>query len=672
MDSSPLLVAVMGATGAGKSSFINAASDSHLRVGYGLESCTSDVEVSTSLVLNGRPVTLIDTPGFDDTTKNEAEILRLIAEFLATTYKKGQKANGIIFIHRISDYRMGGVARKNFRLFKKICGDEAMKNVIIVTNMWGDVTEEVGAARENELAENELFFKSAIEKGARMMRHDNTAASAKHVIQSFLGTVPEVLSIQREVVDEKKSVADTGAGQDLQAELQRQMAKYSQELQNLKEEMEAALQAKDEAHQDEIQELNDNISDVQGQLARMEEAYNTLRRERQMDKRDAESKAEEMAREMAREMAEKEESFRLLSEQTRLQETKIHGMHGSIIVVEEKVQDVETKTREENLQHRQVVEERLKDQAQAHRAGLDKVRQEVDKRLAPTTTAAQQRTKTAANDPAVVPSVVGALPARLGLIDDSQDRWKIFKQKLHDLNAAAEQGVCYKLVFLGRHGQGYHNVAEAKYGTEAWDAHWSTLNGDEELTWGPDPLLTPLGQSQALEARDAWLAELSCDIPLPETFYSSPLKRALDTWSLTFAGFGNDEVLPKEQRKVTVLEDCREEYGIHTCDLRSSLSALRTLYTSPMFTFELGFAEEDPLWRKDERESKIHVVERAKAVLDVIFGEPDTTVVSITAHGGFINGFLAVVGRRAYSLPTGGILPTVVKYTPESGTRQRG
>ena len=30
--------------------------------------------------------------------------------------------------------------------------------------------------------------------------------------------------------------------------------------------------------------------------------------------------------------------------------------------------------------------------------------------------------------------------------------------------------------------------------------------------------------------------------------------------------------------------------------------------------------------------------------------------ISITAHGGFISGFLTVVGRGAYSLPTGGML----------------
>jgi hypothetical protein len=31
------------------------------------------------------------------------------------------------------------------------------------------------------------------------------------------------------------------------------------------------------------------------------------------------------------------------------------------------------------------------------------------------------------------------------------------------------------VLFLGRHGEGYHNVAEAKYGTAAWDVRISSL-----------------------------------------------------------------------------------------------------------------------------------------------------------------------------------------------------
>ena len=51
----------------------------------GLESCTAEVQVADEFTLDGRTVTLIDTPGFDDTTKSDTEILKIIAFFLAAT-----------------------------------------------------------------------------------------------------------------------------------------------------------------------------------------------------------------------------------------------------------------------------------------------------------------------------------------------------------------------------------------------------------------------------------------------------------------------------------------------------------------------------------------------------------------------------------------------------------
>ena len=50
-----------------------------------MESSTTEVKRADKFALDGKPVILIDTPGFDDTTKSDADILKLIAAFLATT-----------------------------------------------------------------------------------------------------------------------------------------------------------------------------------------------------------------------------------------------------------------------------------------------------------------------------------------------------------------------------------------------------------------------------------------------------------------------------------------------------------------------------------------------------------------------------------------------------------
>ena len=50
-----------------------------------LESCTAEVQLANVFTLDGRRVILINTPGFDDTTQSDTDILKLIAALLSTS-----------------------------------------------------------------------------------------------------------------------------------------------------------------------------------------------------------------------------------------------------------------------------------------------------------------------------------------------------------------------------------------------------------------------------------------------------------------------------------------------------------------------------------------------------------------------------------------------------------
>ncbi|KAG9074235.1 hypothetical protein FRC06_010826 [Ceratobasidium sp. 370] len=81
------IIVLFGATGAGKTSFANTASGGDcLTVGHSVKSCTEQVEKTDVFMVDGRPVVLVDCPGFDDTVLSDAEILKRIAEFLASMY----------------------------------------------------------------------------------------------------------------------------------------------------------------------------------------------------------------------------------------------------------------------------------------------------------------------------------------------------------------------------------------------------------------------------------------------------------------------------------------------------------------------------------------------------------------------------------------------------------
>jgi len=52
---------------------------------------------------------------------------------------------------------------------------------------------------------------------------------------------------------------------------------------------------------------------------------------------------------------------------------------------------------------------------------------------------------------------------------NEKEQWKRFDTHIRHLNNQTKDNESIKVLWLGRHGQGWHNVAEAKYGTKAWD-----------------------------------------------------------------------------------------------------------------------------------------------------------------------------------------------------------
>ncbi|KAF9490365.1 hypothetical protein BDN71DRAFT_1400132 [Pleurotus eryngii] len=230
---------VMGMVGSGKTSFVNSASGSALKVGDNLWSCTADTQVSKPFQLDGRQISLIDTPGFDDTTKSDFDVLNAIAVFLAQSYKQGTKLAGIIYLHRISDIRMGGISTRCFRMFRELCGETTFKNIVIVTNMWGQVSQTVGNAREAELASDTLFFKPVLDKGAQLLRHDNTADGARNILRRIIKNHPLPLLVQTDLVDRRLDLSGTSAANALDCAVNKQKEKHRIELTRVR-------QAKDE------------------------------------------------------------------------------------------------------------------------------------------------------------------------------------------------------------------------------------------------------------------------------------------------------------------------------------------------------------------------------------------------------------------------------------------
>lgn len=178
---------------------------------------------------------------------------------------------------------MSGSQTRSFKMFQKLCGDAALKNVIIVTNMWTRVKPEVGEAREAELEREDMFFKPAIMKGSQMARHRDTISSAQELIRRLINNSPLPLQIQRELIDGGKDILDTSAGQELNQELNNEIKKHQEEIRNLTEEIEQATRDKDEEGrvelEDETRKVHERVRELEEEAQRLALEYQRERRE---------------------------------------------------------------------------------------------------------------------------------------------------------------------------------------------------------------------------------------------------------------------------------------------------------------------------------------------------------------------------------------------------------
>ena len=167
-------------------------------------------------------------------------------------YENGSRLAGLIYMHRISDRRFSGIAGKNFKIFRDLCGEKSLKNVVLVTNMWGGVSVEVGEARERELSSD--FLKPALDKGARMVRHHNTQQSTHDILRRIMNNHPVVLQIQHELVEERKDVVNTSAGKRINAELEETKRRHEAEVKKAQEEVARALRENEEEARRKMEE----------------------------------------------------------------------------------------------------------------------------------------------------------------------------------------------------------------------------------------------------------------------------------------------------------------------------------------------------------------------------------------------------------------------------------
>lgn len=99
---------------------------------------TKEIHLATTDI-DGHVLRFIDTQGFDDDEVSDTDILTEISTYICGTNTENLRLSGILYVHRITDTRVGGTALRNLSMFEKLVGKHKMGNVILLIIMWGNL-----------------------------------------------------------------------------------------------------------------------------------------------------------------------------------------------------------------------------------------------------------------------------------------------------------------------------------------------------------------------------------------------------------------------------------------------------------------------------------------------------------------------------------------------------
>lgn len=172
-------------------------------------------------------------------------MLTAVAHYLSVSYANNVSVSGILYLHRISDTRIGSSTRRNLEMMRALCGEDAFENVAVVTTMWhsDDSGIELAKQRSREQELRDIYLHDMIKGGSRIIRHDRCATlserrtSAKNILIETVGLWQDTqvtLRIQYEMVDLNKTLKETSAGKVLEGYIRQHQNSHERDLERLR------------------------------------------------------------------------------------------------------------------------------------------------------------------------------------------------------------------------------------------------------------------------------------------------------------------------------------------------------------------------------------------------------------------------------------------------------
>lgn len=165
---------------------------------------------------------LVDTPGFDDNRRSDVDVLWEVVFWLNQAHEAGIRLGGIIYLHRIIDFRLSGSALRSLRAFKKLCGRSTFPGAAMLTTFWEavDGKDDMRAqaeARLRELETTDEFWGDILAGGGKSRALRSGREEALQVVDELVRQGHRLcLAVQLEMAGRSQiHLSQTGVGRVL-------------------------------------------------------------------------------------------------------------------------------------------------------------------------------------------------------------------------------------------------------------------------------------------------------------------------------------------------------------------------------------------------------------------------------------------------------------------------
>lgn len=298
---------------------------------------------------------LVDTPGFDDSVRDDEDVYHDLAEWMERSYRGGQRMNGLIYLHPIISNRERGSEIRNLRMFKKLCGDDNFSNVILGLTFCDQEAEEIITWRQQQLTETPEWWGDMVARGSQVRRVFLEPEACLQLLSQFAPEAPFTygsnnpwtilpgwletsnfvsakrtakqkitLKIQSEVVEQGVSINDTEAAQTVlhKQELDAIRAREKRELAQLNAEFDRRMEVASAAYNQRMVLMMQKFESIrkrqelQNQSLRLQAQLNE-----ELERKERILRDEERAREKAQ--ADEIRQLKEMLDKTRLENDQI-------------------------------------------------------------------------------------------------------------------------------------------------------------------------------------------------------------------------------------------------------------------------------------------------------------------------------------------------------------